>query len=222
MDAMDGQTEITWTRIASFMRQSTHDTRNGLYAIDLETALLEELVTEGEAQACVQRLRKQSHCMADLMRLLSKLFQDPEPVAAPIPARELLMIWREQLTKLSGGPEVEWVDELGEERVNVDVEMIATVFRELLDNAAAFSPGETMKAAGRGHDGKVVFELHEPKKAAVDTSTWGEPFVTTRRGRYGLGLWTARRLMKANHATIMRRYKPEDGRLTTEIGLAVA
>jgi len=222
MGRMDSQSEIPWTRIASFMRQYAHDARNGLYSLDLETALLHELVTEGEAQACVERLRKQLRRMAEQMRSLSKMFQNPEPVIAAIPARELFLIWREQLTKLSSAPNVEWVDELSDVNVNVDVEMIATVFHELLVNAAAFSHGDPMKAAGRIFEGDVIFELHEPKKAELDTSTWGEPFITTRRGCYGLGLWTARRLIKANNATIMRRYNPDDGRLTTRISLAVA
>jgi signal transduction histidine kinase len=101
------------------------------------------------------------------------------------------------------------------------VEMIARVFRELLTNAAAYSKGAPLTITARAADGTVVFELKEPKKEALDTSSWGQPLFTTRRGGYGLGLWTARRMLQANGATLLQRYTPEDAALTTQIILPV-
>ena len=217
IEDMESAPEIPWTRVAGFVRQHTHDVRNGLNSLDLETALLNELVTEGEAKASVGRIQKQLRSLAVQLRSLSGRFQDPHPVAAPIAARVLLQIWREKHVALQDVLEVQWVDELGNERVRVDVEMMATVFRELLTNATDFSTGGPVTVTARTTNGEVVFELKEPKKEAVDTSGWGQPLSTTRRGGYGLGLWTARRMMQANGATLRQRHVPEDGCLTTQI-----
>lgn len=219
---MDAKPDISWERVAAFVRQHTHDVRNGLNCLDLETALLDEFVTDDEGRASLLRVKKQVRSLAEHLRSLSGLFQDPQPNAAPLAARELLMIWREKHAALSEAPEVRWVDELGDEKVHVDAEMLATVFRELLRNAATFSPGSAVQIVARVKSGDVEFELREPKSTEVDTRAWGEPFSTTRRGGYGLGLWMARRLVEANGATIMRRYLPEEESLSTQIVFAAA
>lgn len=213
--------EIPWKRIAAFVRQHTHDVRNGLNSLDLETTFLNELVTEEEATASVGRLRKQLRSLALQLRSLSALFQEPQPVAAPIAARVLLQIWQEKHAALQDLLEVRWVDELGAERVSVDVEMMARVFHELLTNAAEFSTDGPVTITARAKGGEVIFELREPKKETLDTSTWGQPFFSTRRGGYGLGLWSARRLLQANGAPLVQRHVPEDGCLMTQIVLAV-
>lgn len=218
---MATEPDIPLGRVAAFVREHTHDVRNSLNSLALEAAMLEEFVTGEEGSASLQRMRRQLRALAEELHSLSTIFQDPRPLAAPIAARELLLIWQEKHAGLSAAPEVQWRDELGEEIVNADVEMIATVFRELLINAMAFSPGEKFTATARVLDGKVIFELREPKKVAPDQRLWGEPFSTTRRGGYGLGLWNARRFMEASGASLARHYLPEDGVLATQISVAV-
>lgn len=218
---MDAEPEIPLTRVAAFIRQHTHDVRNGLNSLDLESALLQELVTDEEGRETVGRLRKQLRSVAEHMRTLSARFQDLQPVATPIAARELLTIWREKQATLTNAPEVRWMENLDGEKVAVDVEMMAAVFGELLSNAAAFSPGQPVTVTARAQGSKVILELCEPRAEMQDTSTWGEAFSTTRRGGYGLGLWAAKRLVKANGATMIQRCAPEEGGLTTQIVLAV-
>lgn len=219
---METETVIPWTRVAAFVRQHTHDVRNGLNSVDLETGILEEFLTEAEGRESLQRVRRQIRALADHLRPLAGNFQEAGPVTAPIAARQLFLLWREKHAGLSRSPEVHWVDELGDERVRVDVEMIATVFRELLINAAAFSTREAVKASARMQEGSVIFELEEPKQTDLDPSAWGEPFSTTRRDGYGLGLWTARRLMEATGAKFLQRFVRERSVLTTQIILAEA
>lgn len=213
--------DIPWSRVAAFVRQHTHDVRNGLNSLDLETEYLGELVPAGEAAESVDRVRKQLRSVAQQLRSLSALFQQPSPLAAKIPARVLLKIWREKHASLTPAPEVHWIDELGEQQVNVDVEMMATVFRELLTNAVAYSPRVPLTISARIEGGAVVFELREPKQSPLDTSTWGQPFTSTRRDRYGLGLWTAYRLMALNDVSLTQRYLPEEACLQTRLVLPV-
>ncbi len=221
MNKMDAAPDIPWKRVAEFVRQHTHDARNGLNSLDLETVFLKELVTDDEAVESAARIQKQLRSLAQQLRTLSILFQDPQPVAAPIAAKVLMQIWREKQAAMPGALDVRWVDELGDEQVVMDVEMIAKVFQELLTNAAAFSKGAQLTATARAAAGTVIFELKEPKKEPLDTKSWGQPLFTTRRGGYGLGLWSSRRMLQANGASLLQRYIPEEAALTTQIILPV-
>jgi len=218
---MDAEPDIPWPRFAAFIHQHTHDVRNGLNGLDLEIALLRELVTDDEGRASVERMQGQVRSLAGKLRSLNSFIEDPHPVPGPIAARDLLLIWRETHAALTTAPEVRWADELHDEKVEVDVEMMAMVFRELLVNAAAFSPGETVAVAGGVRNRDVVFDLREPKKESVDTRPWGQPLLTTRNSGYGLGLWAVHRLVAANGGKLSQRYIPEDGMLTTQLTLSV-
>lgn len=216
---MPSQPDIPHERVAAFVRQHTHDLRNGLNSLDLETALLRELVSDAEAQAAVERLRRQLRGVAAQLRALSALFEEPQPMAAPIAAKELLLIWHEQHAAFVSAPETEWRDELEGENVNVDAEMMAAIFRELLANAAAFHQAGPAHVRAWREGEQAVFELREPKPSALDTAGWGQPFSSTRRAGYGLGLWAARRRAEANGATFTQRYLPEESALVTRIAL---
>ena len=218
---MAEETQIPLTRLAAFVRQHTHDVRNALNSLELETALLQELVADPEGVACVDRIRSQVRAFGGQMRLLSVIFQDLRPDAAPIAASELFLIWKDQQAGLKEPPEVEWTGSLGAEKVNVDTTMMSAVFRELLANAAAFRSGGTVTASARREGDDVVFELREPKTAVLDTSRWGEPLVTTRCGGYGLGLWSAKRLLAANHSRITQEQAPGDMALVTCVSVPV-
>lgn len=213
--------EIPFARIAMFVRQHTHDVRNGLNSLDLEASLLRELVTDDEGRETVERMHKQLREMAEGMRSLASHFQEPKPSASPISARDLFLIWREQGASLPRLAEVEWVDELSDEMVNVDVEMMAVAFRELLANTAHFSRGGKATASARRDGTGVVFELREPKSEPPNTERWGEAFSTTRRGGYGLGLWSARRIIEANGAVFMQRSAPDGSGLVSHITLPI-
>ena len=215
---MDSEPDISWTRLAAFMRQHTHDVRNGLNALDLETALLQEVVTDDEGRASVARVRRQVRGIAEQLRGLSALFHEPKPYGAPLAARELFLIWREQHESMPERPAVEWIEEVGDAKVDVDAGMMATVFRELLTNARTFRDGEPATASARRHGDEIQYELREPKLKPIDFSTWdSRVFQTTKRGGYGLGLWTVQRQAAANGATLTRRN--EDGALITRIAL---
>lgn len=218
---MDAEPEIPRARFAAFLRQHTHDVRNALDSLELETALLKEIAPEGEVQKGVERVRRQLRALREQVRSLSAMFHEPQPVAAPIAARELFLIWEEQQGKSEKPSEMKWVDELGAEQVVVDVGMMVKVFRELLTNAAAFSDGDPMTASARRESDAVVFELREPKSGAVDVAGWGGPFTMSRRRGYGMGLWSIGRLLQANHARIVQRYEPAERALISRIFVSV-
>ena len=219
---MESEPDTPYSRVAEFVCQHIHDLRNVLNTLELETGLLGELVSGDEARVSAARACKQVCILADRLRALSESFRDPEPITAPIAARELLLIWREQHATMEGAQEVQWVDNLGNEKVNVDLEMMVKVFREVLSNAAAFAQGSPVVITMRSEGGLVAFELREPKTEVLDPSQWGRPFSRIRRGHYGLGLWSARRMVQAHSATFEQRFAPGERQLVTRLCLPIA
>lgn len=210
---------VPWANLAAFFRQHTHDVRNDINGIDLEMELLQELQSDPEALESMNHIRQQLRGMEQRLRSLSVLFHELSPEASPIAASVLLQIWREKHAVLPQAGEVAWVNHLDGETVNVDEEMMGRVFMELLDNAAAFSAGALVTVTGKLEDGMAVFEVSEPKTAAVDPAAWMQPFRSTRHGHHGLGLWTARRMAEANGASFEQRFDDKAGCLVTRVAL---
>jgi light-regulated signal transduction histidine kinase (bacteriophytochrome) len=216
------ETQIPCERVAAFIRQHTHDVRNDLNSIDLESSLLQEIVPSGDARDGVDRIRRQVRSLAQKLRSLSAHFHIGPPIAGPMPASSLLSIWRERHGSLAKAPEVQWQDKLKAEQVSVDVQMMAEVFQELLTNALTHGVAGPIIVSARSDEHGVTFEMREPKAKAVEPTNWGQPFHSNRRGNYGLGLWTARRLVEANKGTFVQRYLPEESVLLTQIVLPKA
>ncbi len=215
--------EPVWSHFAQFIRQHTHDVRNDLNGLDLEAALLAELVPDGEAAEGVARMRAQIRRVAADLRALAGKFADPQPTRALYEARELFLIWQDQLAALDPAPTVQWSDTLAAEQVNVDATALANVFRELLANAQAFGTGAPLFATARVEDRHIVFELREPKEAPVETANWGRaPFATVRHGHYGLGLWEAQRVIAASGGDVQQRFAPDTMELITTLLFPVA
>ncbi len=221
--SMHSAPDLSWSHLAQFIRQHTHDVRNGLNGLDLEAALLAELVPVGEAAEVVARIRAQIRRLAADMRALVAKFADPKPTLALYAARELFLIWQDQLAALDPAPTVQWSGALGAEQVNVDATALANVFRELLANAQDFGTGAPLLGSARMEDRQVVFELREPKGAPVETASWGRaPFASMRHGHYGLGLWEAQRTIAANGGEVQRRFAPDAMELITALRFPVA
>lgn len=215
---MDTLPELSWPLIAGFVRQHTHDVRNDLNGLDLEAALLRELVSDAEAKASVDRLRRQIRDLAMNLRGLSAKFAEPQGVQSPVAARDLFLIWQDQVAKVDPVPTVDWQDGVGEARVKVDIECMARTFAELLKNAVNFGDGSPLKAEATLVNGEIVFRLTETKKKAVDPVSWGnQPLQSTRHGSYGLGLWEARRGVCASGGRIEHAYDPASKTLTTTL-----
>ena len=220
---MHSAPDLSWSHLAQFIRQHTHDVRNGLTSLDLEAALLAELAPGGEAAESVARIRAQIRRLAADLRALAGKFAEPQPARDLCAARELFLIWQDQLAALDPAPSVQWSEALGAEQVNVDAAALASVFRELLANAQAFGTGATLLGAARVEGGHIAFELREPKDAPIETASWGHaPFASMRHGHYGLGLWEAQRTITANGGEVQRRFERDTVELITTLLFPIA
>src|SRR3954463_6318450 len=117
--------QIPYPRIAAFVRQVTHDVRNNLNSLDLQAAYATELITDPEAAAEVKRLRAIIQTSAKQLQALSANFQSNTPHLVPYQASILVEDLRERLGKTfpETAGDVKWEIELGEEQVELDVEM---------------------------------------------------------------------------------------------------
>lgn len=192
-----------------------HDVRNGLNLINLEAEILQDCIPSGEATEGLRNISRQLHSLDKQLRALTAFFHEPLPLRSPAAARAVLQVFQSTHADLAEAPEVQWIDELGGQQVSVDTELLTPVFRELLRNAAIFSPEAPLTLIAKAAEREVIFEFRESKPEPVDTSGWGEPFFTTRHGGYGLGLWSAHRLLQANEATLTQHYT--DGCLISRI-----
>ena len=207
---------IELSAIAAFVRQHTHDIRNHLNGLDLEAALLAEIITDSEGAESVVRLRSQIRVVAEELKALSGKFSPPEANRAPIVAGELLLIWQDQAAAL-GLDSIVWGTALHDEKINVDVAAIGEVLKELFVNARQFTGTAGLAATADMRGGRVEFELRETTRESLDPSSWGvQPFVSTKRGGYGLGLWQAAQTIAANGGEITRAFLPK-GTLVTKL-----
>lgn len=221
------QLEVPFDRVATFIRQVTHDVRNNLNAMDLQAAYVVELVTDAEAVEEVRRIRSHIQQAAKQLQALSANFWVSSPNLVTYSAAIFVEDLQDRLAKMhpDHAPKVKWTVNLDEKMVSLDLEMIFTGIAEVFENAFQFKEGEApIEAEAREEGGKFVIELQEPKtKIPSDPERWGrEPFLSSRRGAYGLGLYRARRIF-AEHGGELR-FTHDSGRnlLSSKIVLPFA
>jgi signal transduction histidine kinase len=193
--------------MAEFLRLLAHDVRNDLNAVDLLTAYIRDIAAEPGVRGELDQLRTAIRYGSERMQRLSRAFQTPEPEKFFIPVSVLTGDFQERFRNANREvfARVHWADTAVVESLCVDVDLMMEVFSELLENAAAFSrPDSDLFFGVRKMDGGVVFVVGQPaEEVFTDCESWGKrPFVTSRRGHYGLGLFRVRRLLEAHGAQL--------------------
>jgi len=207
---------VPLSRVSRFIRQFTHDVRNGLSAIDLEAAFIAELVTDPEAAEEVRKLRNMVSSTAKTLKELSSHFQ-------PVTLHE--MPWKastfvEELEGRVRGqfPQEEaWAIEnrLGEECVNIDLEQMANATIHVLRNAFQFrDPGMPVRLLTFFDEGRVILELRESKgewTPELPPEQWSSgPLLSTRQGGYGLGLYRAKKILESHGGRLESFYRDHE------------
>lgn len=219
---------VPFGNVSGFVRQLTHDIRNGLNTLDLQTAFVQELLpADAEAADELKRLRALITSTAKNLQSLSGTFWIGEPRLVTYEAKMFMEDFRGRLDRLlpETRPEIAWRSTLGEEAVAIDLEMITRAFGEVFKNAAHFhEKGRPVSAQVQAQGGRFILELREGKSALASApATWGrEPLVSTRRGGYGMGLFHARRLLAAHDGTLDFAFDPAAQELTTRLTLPLA
>jgi len=220
----DKSPSVAWPDVVKFVRQLSHDIRNNLNAVELQSAYLAELAEEGDMKGEIQRLREMtSQIGTSLQRLTAGLNQaNPNPI--PYPAAAFVEDLKEKLKKEfpDNAAKVTWDVQLKDATLQIDPQLAQQAFLELFGNA--FQHERNVKAiTARAYiaNNSFVFELHEPKaRFELSTENWGrEPLRNVSQGHYGLGLNRTRSVAEAHSGDFRAEHDQKTSMLITTLRL---
>ena len=214
---------VPWIDTVRFVHQLSHDLRNHLNAIELQSAYISELDASAELKGEIKRLREMISGLTAVLQKLSGL-GEVKPNLISYQASDFV----EDLRKATAhefpkeSAEITWDIQTGGAMLNVDPQLLQQAFSEVFANAFQHDRGKGALVAAARIDGKrFVFTLREPK-ARLESSTenWGrEPFRRITRGHYGLGLNRVRVIMEGHGGEMRAEYDPKGSTLLTTLTL---
>ena len=215
---------VRWTDTVRFIRQLTHDLRNDLNAIELQSAYMSELTQDQELTSEFNRLREIVSGLNSTLQRLSRAVGDIEPNMITYPVAEFLTDMRNHIecNFPKENREITWDVQLQDGTLNVDPQLLQEVFVELFANAFQHDRGKgTVLAKATINDGQFLFSVHEPKAAfASDTKHWGrEPLRNIRQRHYGLGLNRVRTIVEAHGGELRAQYDADGATLVSTLAL---
>ena len=222
---------VPFERVAVLVRQLTHDVRNGFNALELQSAYVAELLRDPEDHSDAASELKRLRCMiaenTNSLRRFSARFRVTQPSLIGYPAQMFVEDCRARLAKTlpDFAPQVAWTQDLADETIPLDFEMVSAALGEIFQNAAHFQErGEPVTAHASAKAGRFQIELREHHAALPSApATWGrEPFVSTRPGGHGLGIFHARRLLAAHGGGVEFTHDAASAQLTTRVFLPLA
>ena len=218
---------VPWSDTVRFVRQLSHDLRNHLNAMELQSAYIGELTQDQELTNEIKRLRKVVSDMNSTLQLLSRAVGEVTPNVITYPAGEFLADMRTQIERnfSKENHEITWDLELQDGILNIDPQLFQEVFVELFGNAFRHDRGKgALVARARISDGRLLFTLHEPKAVfSSETQNWGrEPFRNIRQRHYGLGLNRIRAIIEAHGGELQAQYDPKAATLVSTMALPMS
>ena len=205
---------VPWSDTVRFVRQLSHDLRNDLNALELQSAYIGELTQDQELISEIKRLREVVTGMNSMLQLLSRAVGEVAPNVVTYPVSEFLADMRTQIERnfSKENHEITWDVQLQDGTLNIDPQLFQEVFVELFANAFQHNRGRgALVAKARTSDGRFIFSLYEPKAVfSLDTQNWGrEPLHNIRQRHYGLGLNRIRAIIEAHGGELQAHYNPE-------------
>jgi K+-sensing histidine kinase KdpD len=224
--APDESPSVPWADMVKFVRQLSHDIRNNLNAVELQSAYLAELAEEGEMKTEVQRLREMiSQIGISLQRLTAGLSQ-VNPNLIPYPAADFVEDLKQKLAKEfpENAAKMTWDVQLKDASLQVDPQLAQQAFLEIFSNAFQHERNiKSITAKAYIDKNRFVFELREPKaRFELSTENWGrEPLRNVSQGHYGLGLNRARSIAEAHGGEFRAEYDRKTSTLITTLTLPI-
>jgi K+-sensing histidine kinase KdpD len=217
---------VPWVDTVRFVQQLTHDLRNHLNAIELQSAYISELDGSAELKGEIKRLREMISRFAAVLQKLTGL-GEVKPNLISYRALDFVEDLRKTIAHEfpKESAEITWDIQAGDAMLNVDPQLSQQAFSEVFANAFQHDRGKGALVAAARIDGRrFVFTLREPKaRFESSTENWGrEPFRRITRGHYGLGLNRVRVIMEAHGGEMHAEYDPKGSTLLTTLTLPLA
>jgi K+-sensing histidine kinase KdpD len=217
---------IPWSDMARFVRQLSHDLRNDLNALELQSAYIAELTEDRELQNEIKRLREVVSDVNSTLKRLSGAVGEVTPNMISYRAPEFLADMRAEIDRKFSNKkaEINWNMQLQDLVLHIDPQLLQEVFVEIFTNAFQHDRGNDalVATASIGND-QLVFTLHEPK-SAFDSATqnWGrKPLQNISQRHYGLGLNRVRAIVEAHGGQLDAHYDPKTSALISTVTLPV-
>ena len=218
-------TQVPLPRVAKFVRQLSHDVRNNLGAMDLQAALAVELVGDPEVAGELRKLRGMIANAAKLLQHVSSQFYVPQLNQIELGSMMFVEELRERIGRAlpEQANRIQWQMEVGDHPMVVDIEQVFGAIVEVFRNALFFHEGkdEPLSCVALLRGGDLWIEVRQRATAlSSPVETWGvDPFLTTRRNGYGLGLFHAMNVLQANRGAIQFEYNPGESALISRVRL---
>jgi len=214
--------DIPLPRLVNFVKQVTHDVRNGLNAIDLQSAYIAEIAGEGELAEELGKLRKMVSHVTDDMRDLSARFSELRPVLMEYPVHELLQGLKQAVEAEfeTQAKRIVWEVKMGDDELEMDYTLLTGALMELVRNAIHFRDGDlAIHFTAWNEAGNVVFEVRQGRTRPVTgLEQWGQaPLTSGQRGGYGLGLFYVRRILATLGGSLDPVYDAKSGELRVRL-----
>src|SRR5260370_36962335 len=217
---------VPWIDMVRFVRQLSHDLRNHLNAIELQSAYISELDGSAELKGEIKRLREMISGFSTVLEKLTGL-GEVKPNLISYRASDFVEDLRKTIAREfpNESAEITWDIQGGDAMLNVDPQLLQEAFSEVFANAFQHDRGKgALIATARGDRKRFVFSLREPNtRFESSTENWGrEPFRRITRGHYGLGLSRARVIIEAHGGEMQAEHDPKDATLLTTLTLPLA
>ncbi|PYL41823.1 MAG: hypothetical protein DMF42_09340 [Verrucomicrobia bacterium] len=218
---------VPWSDAIRFIRQLSHDLRNDLNAIELQSTYLGELEKNEEFKNETKRLREMVSGLASTLQRLSRAVGEVKPNLIPYQATDFMHDLRGKIDRdfPKESREISWDIQLGDAMLNVDPQFFEEAFTELFANAFRHDRGKgPLVARAKIDDKGFLFILREPKaRFDLPTQNWGrEPLRKISLRHYGLGLNRVRAIVEAHGGELNAQYDPKVSALTTTLRLPLS
>jgi K+-sensing histidine kinase KdpD len=218
---------IPWIDTVRFVRQLSHDLRNHLNAIELQSVYISELDGDAELEREIKRLREMISGLSSTLQKLSMGVGEVKPNLISYRAADFIEDLRKKIAHdfPTESAEINWDIHPGDAVLNIDPQLLQQAFTELLANAFQHDRGKgALVTMARIAGKRFVFTLREPKaRFELCTEDWGrEPLRNISRGHYGLGLNRVRLIMEAHGGKMHAQYDAKGSALLTTLALPLA
>jgi signal transduction histidine kinase len=215
---------VDWSDVVHFIRQLSHDLRNNLNAIELQSAYISELERDNELKGEIKRLREIIAGLTSTLQSLSRGVSEAKPNLIAYRAADFVQDLREKIDHDFSREKsaITWQARLGDEVLNVDPQLLQEAFTELFANAFRHNQDQhVLVATAKIDNNQFLFTLEEPKaQFALPTDNWGrEPLRKISQGHYGLGLNRVRDIVEAHGGKLYAQYDPNASALATTLAL---
>jgi K+-sensing histidine kinase KdpD len=218
---------VPWSDAVRFIRQLSHDLRNHLNAIELQSTYIGELTADAELKGEIKRLREMIFGLTSTLQNLSRGLADVNANPISYRAADFVQDLRKRIGRElpDKSDQIIWKLQPGDAVLQIDPLLLQQAFIELIENAFQHERGEgALVLTTKIDKNRFIFALHEPKaRFKGSTENWGRgAFQNVRPGHYGLGLNRVRAIVEANGAEMHAQYDPKSSQLVTTLTLPVS